>query len=544
MMAHIKKKYANITAEAVKIFISLCEECQCRRNKTTRANLVVKPIWSSDLNSRGQVNLIDMQSQPDGNFKWILNYQDHFTKFVHLRPLQRKCADEVASTLFDIFLTTNGAPHILQSDNGREFVNRTITELVKLWPGLKLVHGRPRHPQSQGSVEKSNDEVHRQLVSWMRDNDSTSWAQGLKFVQFQKNSSHHSRLGMTPCEAVFGQPTSIGLTSSSLPAEILSLISTEDDLEAIISGDFNTPATELPTSSTGNMSSIDVSAHERSTNEAASSEAATSTEVSIHEPPIQTNDTELEHDLVYSSLVAPICNSVHEPLVPTSDGASQEISVHELFITPSDDAAEGTATVDQNQAVCTICETSLCGSAVVCTSCYGVVHPDCTNDGQCQLCCRKLRRQVKRKATLEAQERQAKKMTKNSNSILQPLNIGDNVRVPIPRFDRGRSDPPNLLGVVTNISQGKYDIGTTVGHLERTFSRNQIEKCPSKIITENDVPEKTLSVRSAVAENSVANGQGFISCNCKKGCSARCKCKKNNLLCNSRCHSSLTCKNK
>lgn len=259
MMAHIKKTYANITAEAVKIFISLCEECQCRRNKPTRANLVVKPIRSSDLNSRGQVDLIDMQSQPDGNFKWILNYQDHFTKFVHLRPLQRKCADEVALTLLDIFLTTNGAPHILQSDNGREFVNRTITELVKLWPGLKLVHGRPRHPQSQGSVEKSNDEVHRQLVSWMRDNDSTSWAQGLKFVQFQKNSSHHSRLGMTPCEAVFGQPASIGLTSSSLPAEILSLISTEDDLEAIISGDFNTPATELPMSSTGNMSSIDVS---------------------------------------------------------------------------------------------------------------------------------------------------------------------------------------------------------------------------------------------------------------------------------------------
>ena len=74
---------------------------------------------------------------------------------------------------------TNGAPNILQSDNGREFVNKVITELTILWPDLKLVHGRPRHPQSQGSVEKANDEVHRLLVSWMRDNNSTSWTQGL-----------------------------------------------------------------------------------------------------------------------------------------------------------------------------------------------------------------------------------------------------------------------------------------------------------------------------------------------------------------------------
>ena len=29
------------------------------------------------MNLRCQVDLIDMQSQPDGEFKFILNYQDH-----------------------------------------------------------------------------------------------------------------------------------------------------------------------------------------------------------------------------------------------------------------------------------------------------------------------------------------------------------------------------------------------------------------------------------------------------------------------------------
>ena len=38
----------------------------------------------SEMNSRAQVDLIDMQSQADGENKWIFVYQDHPTKFVAL----------------------------------------------------------------------------------------------------------------------------------------------------------------------------------------------------------------------------------------------------------------------------------------------------------------------------------------------------------------------------------------------------------------------------------------------------------------------------
>lgn len=70
------------------------------------------------MNSRCQIDLIDTQAQPDGNYKFILVYQDHIIKFVNLRPLTHNRAKEVAYVLLDIF-TTFGAPVILQSDNGR-----------------------------------------------------------------------------------------------------------------------------------------------------------------------------------------------------------------------------------------------------------------------------------------------------------------------------------------------------------------------------------------------------------------------------------------
>lgn len=60
-----------------------------------------------------------MQSQADGQYKFIMVYQDHLTKFVQLRALKTKRAEEVGYHLIDIF-TIFGAPSILHSGNGRE----------------------------------------------------------------------------------------------------------------------------------------------------------------------------------------------------------------------------------------------------------------------------------------------------------------------------------------------------------------------------------------------------------------------------------------
>ena len=37
-----------------------------------------------------------MQSFPDGEFKWILNAQDHLTKYCHPRAIRAKSAIELA----------------------------------------------------------------------------------------------------------------------------------------------------------------------------------------------------------------------------------------------------------------------------------------------------------------------------------------------------------------------------------------------------------------------------------------------------------------
>ena len=105
-----------------------------------------------------QIDLIDFRTLPDGEYKWILNAQDHFTKMCWLKPLKDKSAIEVAKALIEVF-GIFGAQCILQSDNGREFRNSIVEALKLLWPGLQIIHGRARRPQTQGSIERSNGDV-------------------------------------------------------------------------------------------------------------------------------------------------------------------------------------------------------------------------------------------------------------------------------------------------------------------------------------------------------------------------------------------------
>ena len=82
----IKESYANITKEVIQMYVDMCETCSLKKRKI-RKSLTVKPILSNAMNSRCQVDLVDMQSQPDGEYKWIMVYQDHLTKFVVVSTL-------------------------------------------------------------------------------------------------------------------------------------------------------------------------------------------------------------------------------------------------------------------------------------------------------------------------------------------------------------------------------------------------------------------------------------------------------------------------
>ena len=111
------------------------------------------PVKSSGVMHQVQVDLVDMRGYPanvaDTSFKYILVLLDVFSRFMFLRALRSKSADEVANCLLKFFCDT-GPPRRLQSDQGLEFKG----SVEKLMEAMKvdIIHSRPYYPQSQGKV--------------------------------------------------------------------------------------------------------------------------------------------------------------------------------------------------------------------------------------------------------------------------------------------------------------------------------------------------------------------------------------------------------
>nr|XP_018908200.1 PREDICTED: uncharacterized protein LOC109037832 [Bemisia tabaci] len=135
---------------------------------------------------------------------------------------------------------------------------------------------------------------------------------------------------------------------------------------------------------------------------------------------------------------------------------------------------------------------------------------------------------------------------KTEKKKFQPLTVSTNVKIPVPSVDRGKVDTSNVIGVILSVNDGFYKIGTKRGQINSLFSPNQIFECKESFLTPEDVPKgKDISIRSVSLRTSLTGGRGFFYCQCKTKCETnRCKCKKANVLCNSKCHGAMTCSNK
>jgi transposase InsO family protein len=80
--------------------------------------------------------------------------KDHLTKKVWRQLLPNKTADNVAKVLYKTLLRYF-QPKIIWSDNGTEFKNSTIKNLLTS-RNIKQVFGKPHCPKSQGIVERSH----------------------------------------------------------------------------------------------------------------------------------------------------------------------------------------------------------------------------------------------------------------------------------------------------------------------------------------------------------------------------------------------------
>ena len=71
----------------MKKFIASYVRCAEKLKKKDVRDVVVRPVLASDLNDRGQVDLMNYSSLPDSEYCYIMHYKEHLTKVLFLQSL-------------------------------------------------------------------------------------------------------------------------------------------------------------------------------------------------------------------------------------------------------------------------------------------------------------------------------------------------------------------------------------------------------------------------------------------------------------------------
>ena len=119
-------------------------------------------------------------------------------------PLTGKKSAQVVAELEKLFCMF-GFPKKLHSDNGGEFKNKNMKNLCETH-NIKLVHGTPRNPSTQGQVERNNSTIKVNITNVLKEKDlqPSQWCEVVQEAAYKKNISLHRAIQKTPYYVVFG----------------------------------------------------------------------------------------------------------------------------------------------------------------------------------------------------------------------------------------------------------------------------------------------------------------------------------------------------
>jgi transposase InsO family protein len=186
----------------VKAWISRCKICARNEPGRTGDHPMVILDRPKTIFDRVHIDLITgLPTAKDGS-QHICVLMDAMSKFPIAFAIPDKSARTVAKCLW-MFMTTFGFPKALYSDQGTEFVNQVVQELLHVG-GTEQLLTSAYHPRSNGLVERFN----KTLITALRkvvEAEPDRWPDYLPMILYAYRTNVHFSTGFTPYELVFGK---------------------------------------------------------------------------------------------------------------------------------------------------------------------------------------------------------------------------------------------------------------------------------------------------------------------------------------------------
>lgn len=127
--------------------------------------------------------------------RFLLVFQDSYTKWVEAAPLKNATARQVSQKFLELILLRYGAPEEILSDNGSQYTSKLFTNLAREW---NVTHKFTAIYSPQSNPTERENRVLKTLISQYVRDDHRAWDEHLDEFKFAINTSVHDSTKFTP----------------------------------------------------------------------------------------------------------------------------------------------------------------------------------------------------------------------------------------------------------------------------------------------------------------------------------------------------------
>ena len=142
---------------------------------------------------------------PSKGSRYIVVLSDYLTRWVEAFPVPSVEATVIARLLVDEIISRHGAPRVLFSDRGTNFLSKVVAEVCKIFQ-IQKVNTSSYHPQTDGLVERFNSTLCESLSVYVSKNQK-NWEEFIPLVLFVHRTSVLDTTGYSPFYDLWARAT-------------------------------------------------------------------------------------------------------------------------------------------------------------------------------------------------------------------------------------------------------------------------------------------------------------------------------------------------
>ena len=189
--------------EHIHMFIKKCPCCQ--KMSVLAPPMQTKPFTAASVRPMSVINIdpIGLLPKDSDENAYVLTMIDTCTRYVELFAIRDVAGPSARRALLE-HVDRYGCPQHIQSDNGSQFVNELIAELVRLI-GTEHIRTLAYSKEENAIVERANKETLRHLRAMVFSvGTNVDWSLRLPLIARIMNATVHETIGITPASLLYG----------------------------------------------------------------------------------------------------------------------------------------------------------------------------------------------------------------------------------------------------------------------------------------------------------------------------------------------------